>query len=281
MLRRSHPHPHSHGFTLIELLVVIAIIAILAAILFPVFAQAREKARQTTCTSNLKQAGLAILMYAQDYDETLPYAAINPPGQPLTMWYDLVEPYVKSGTGGVITAASGGAGRRQAPFYICPSFGNKQIPMRTGDPMPHAFPEAQLDPALGYVTNGIIMPMFHNMLPGVSFPGKITALGALNAPAQVVMAAHGRGTRPAIAGDDTTCTGTESGFPPLPNPAINNASVYCAARYLHNGGVPYLFADGHVKWFRGPVASWTERSLTNVAYRKTLAPNASGWFRED
>ena len=60
------------GFTLIELLVVIAIIAILAAILFPVFAQAREKARQTSCLSNLKQMGTGMMMYVQDYDETLP-----------------------------------------------------------------------------------------------------------------------------------------------------------------------------------------------------------------
>ncbi len=65
------------GFTLIELLVVIAIIAILAAILFPVFAQAREKARQTTCASNEKQMGLAILQYQQDYDEMFPMMHYN------------------------------------------------------------------------------------------------------------------------------------------------------------------------------------------------------------
>src|SRR5450432_3455929 len=79
------------GFTLIELLVVIAIIAILAAILFPVFAQAREKARQITCVSNEKQIDLAVQMYAQDYDETYPFAWGR-----YGAWYELVNPYIKS-----------------------------------------------------------------------------------------------------------------------------------------------------------------------------------------
>jgi prepilin-type N-terminal cleavage/methylation domain-containing protein/prepilin-type processing-associated H-X9-DG protein len=82
------------GFTLIELLVVIAIIAILAAILFPVFAQARESARRTTCTSNVKNYGLAFLMYAQDYDETM-VSQING-GSDLTQFQYLTQPYVKN-----------------------------------------------------------------------------------------------------------------------------------------------------------------------------------------
>ena len=88
-----HTHRKS-GFTLIELLVVIAIIAILAAILFPVFAQAREKARQTTCTSNLKQIGLATLQYTQDYDEQwVPYYVVV--NGTYTPYYVLVDPYIK------------------------------------------------------------------------------------------------------------------------------------------------------------------------------------------
>jgi len=88
------------GFTLIELLVVIAIIAILAAILFPVFARAREKARQSSCLSNMKQIGLAGLMYVQDYDGMFPQEWYGAGAQPYDLigfnWRELLAPYIKN-----------------------------------------------------------------------------------------------------------------------------------------------------------------------------------------
>src|SRR5215218_9411855 len=98
------------GFTLIELLVVIAIIALLAAILFPVFARARENARKASCLSNVKQLGLAIAQYTQDFDETLPIGGGNSSpgcptgGTPNYRWYSDLVAYTKS-----------------TQVYICPS----------------------------------------------------------------------------------------------------------------------------------------------------------------
>src|SRR5205809_3728644 len=108
MQMRRPPTARVPGFTLIELLVVIAIIAILAAILFPVFAQARDRARQATCLSNIKQLSLGVLMYAQDYDEQLLYRPTeqhcqwryicDTPKEPrwYLNWWDVVLPYTKN-----------------------------------------------------------------------------------------------------------------------------------------------------------------------------------------
>jgi len=103
------------GFTLIELLVVIAIIAILAAILFPVFAKAREKARQTSCLSNMKQVMLGALMYATDNDDYLPARMDS---VPWTWPMMLVEPYVKNSQIMVCPKTAGGWGAGQHARYL-------------------------------------------------------------------------------------------------------------------------------------------------------------------
>ena len=275
--------PRQRAFTLIELLVVIAIIAILAAILFPVFAQARGKARQTSCTSNQKQSSLAILMYSQDYDETLPIGAYNPDSTaPVQMWYDFVEPYVKSGVKAKIFAATP-AGRTDAPFWICPDITNTSVPVKAGQPAPPSFNQGFFSKGMSYMANANFMPFWHRLMPDMTFPGMITCLSCFEAPAQVVLMTEGRGFTPGTGGDDwdSNCTATESGFPFSGHPVIGNAAVYCSSRYRHSGGSIYAFVDGHVKWFRGPGDSWNSRSTSGVAWRKSLAPNAAAWFRED
>src|SRR5258708_24415671 len=108
MIRLNSGSPRRKGFTLIELLVVIAIIAILAAILFPVFAQARESARKASCISNLKQLGLAVMMYNQDFDEMYPINSwdgalmgstdndLHMDGPRFTLWMWRILPYTKN-----------------------------------------------------------------------------------------------------------------------------------------------------------------------------------------
>ncbi|MBC8138240.1 MAG: DUF1559 domain-containing protein [Fibrella sp.] len=117
MALRPLPSSIKRGFTLIELLVIIVIIAILAAILFPVFAQAREKARSASCLSNEKQIGLGVIQYVQDYDEAFPlsYAAYPSAFNTFTEWTTAIDPYVKLGVGNKNGGKTGG-------IYRCPSF---------------------------------------------------------------------------------------------------------------------------------------------------------------
>jgi prepilin-type N-terminal cleavage/methylation domain-containing protein/prepilin-type processing-associated H-X9-DG protein len=105
------------GFTLVELLVVIAIIAVLAAILFPVFAQVREKARQTMCLSNTRQMASSLMMYAQDYDEIFPPVLSIQPGETYfyqISWMNRLQPYV-----------------RNIGLFLCPSSNHRNTDWRT------------------------------------------------------------------------------------------------------------------------------------------------------
>ncbi len=119
----------NRGFTLIELLVVIAIIAILAAILFPVFARARERARQTSCLSNVRQIGTALMMYVQDYDEVMPIYLLSSGrsetdlpdiGHDYIAWQDLLHPYVMNWD---IYRCPSGGGYRGTPRAIHGAYG--------------------------------------------------------------------------------------------------------------------------------------------------------------
>lgn len=285
---RLSPIRRQGAFTLIELLVVIAIIAILAAILFPVFAQAREKARQASCLSNNKQIGLAIMMYAQDYDEMLPLGSFILPGMTAAVtWQDLVEPYVKVGAGANANPTAP-ANRKDVAIWVCPSLGGANsggYPMAADDPAPGPFNPAFFSRGLSYINNGNYMPTMHRLnLARGWFPGNVSALASMDAPASIILVTEGWGYIGNTAGDDwfSNCNGLEAGYPDLGGGRIiGRADNYCVGRYRHSGGSIYAMADGHAKWFKAPISSWRARSTSGAAYRKSLAPNASAWFRED
>jgi len=272
------------GFTLIELLVVIAIIAILAAILFPVFAQAKEAAKKATCVSNNKQIGLGIVLYANDFDDTLPMGSYLLAGMSAAVTLqDLTEPYLRVGSGSA-NRPDAPAARKETAFWTCPSMGINARPKAAGDPDPGPFPEPFYSKSASYIPNGNIMPTMHiAALARGWFPGGITTMTSLESSANVVLMAEGWGYIGTTAGDDwfSGCRGQEAGFPTLAGKILGRADNYCAGRYRHNGGAVYSMADGHAKWFASPANSWLAPSTSGAAYRKSLAPKASVWFRED
>jgi prepilin-type N-terminal cleavage/methylation domain-containing protein/prepilin-type processing-associated H-X9-DG protein len=217
------------GFTLIELLVVIAIIAILAAILFPVFAQAREKARSASCISNLKQIGLGAVMYAQDYDETYP-------------GYWQWSPCAIKNHSPYLFPPGYGYDRAEKECQICPYVKNAQV---------FSCPSRQNVCSYGYA-----YPTMAGGAAAIAGSAYTFPLGpnlaSFTYPADTVMIMDSGifpGT-PAcnantIAGIETLC-GDKTGYayPYVYKPTTNQWS---APLPLHQGLVSVAFVDGHVK----------------------------------
>jgi prepilin-type N-terminal cleavage/methylation domain-containing protein len=217
------PSARKPAFTLIELLVVIAIIAILAAILFPVFAQARESARQTTCLSNCKQIGLGVAMYLQDYDNMYPVqrtdamTVMAAGGKEMT-YYDALMPYIKNGQVWIDPS-----GQPSAPYKLSP-------------------------PTLGYHMNGNLITLTGLSEAAVAAPANCLLMrefgGGGTAPIAYLRPYRGNC-------DDTFCVSTGKAW----RSDIGCGSGKGTGRAgPHKDGYNLLLADTHAKWFRPEAA---------------------------
>lgn len=198
------------GFTLIELLVVIAIIAILAAILFPVFAQAREKARQSMCISNCKQLCMGTMQYVQDYDETFPKGWHGYPAA--IYWNTVIQPYIKNGE--VAGAAS------MNGVFKCPSWISK-----TGAQRAYGWNIGQNSASPAYGNGFGYYP-----LDGAPY----RTLASIGRPADTI-----------FCGDISEYP---TGGNLLYIVWVATDARYTPAR--HYEGANYCFADGHAKWMK-------------------------------
>jgi prepilin-type N-terminal cleavage/methylation domain-containing protein/prepilin-type processing-associated H-X9-DG protein len=230
---------HKAAFTLIELLVVIAIIAILAAILFPVFAQAREKARQTSCLSNMKQWSLGTKMYLSDYDDTVvPCYLYALKGSKLTLqvWADLIDPYVKSDRVWECPSWSGPVTSDRDTFDPGVGPNKKTIKMSCACNNWHYWPNGQSQPATLLGAMGVNRP-------GLSINSNEAQI---QYPANLIMAVDSAWTSGEFP-EIWTPTAHDYRNPVQP---ITGGPRRGMVALRHSGGFNAFFADGHARFMK-------------------------------
>jgi len=249
------------GFTLIELLVVIAIIAILASILFPVFARARENARRATCQSNMKQAGLAFIQYSQDYDERLPFSfnAGMIVGGTSIGWDTSITPYL-----GIKV------GLDKAPLLLqCPSDTVVRTPTASvtapltrtyAMPMPRRLATEgtglSLRGTAGYYGDASTVGSCNTN----TSVGGCVPLASIEAPAQTLLLAENPTAGNFFASSSAGIVTSAS------------SQAVSSLKPIHFDGWNYLFADGHAKWYR-PQNTIGIGTMGNVRGMWTIDPN--------
>lgn len=239
------------GFTLIELLVVIAIIAILAAILFPVFARARENARRASCQSNMKQLGLAMMQYTQDYDERHPAGLPAPAGWKGIGWAGMLNPYVKSSQIFSCPDDQNSTGNPAAKTYAISYAFNVTL----GDSSLAALDESARTIELSEIQVGYNVNFGNGGETGdyksaADFGDNLIWLdgnGNANCCGQVLNGIVS-GQRTGRFQDTTGGTNITSDNKPR-----------------HFDGANYLLADGHVKWFQGSKVTYLKANAANSA----------------
>ncbi len=273
----------SKGFTLIELLVVIAIIAILAAILFPVFAKAREKARAISCESNERQVGLAILQYNQDNDEKFPMGLGNATANQLGQGYaGQVSSYAKSA--GVFkcpddsTAQVGASGTAPTLYPVSYAF-NSNLGGNPSSTATTTGTGAETLSALNSPTLTVMLCEVEGLTAPITTVDEYTTSGtnttvspAADGVEGNIISTYGTGTTATTSANGTYYTGVLNGQ----TATIGTGSgKYAAATGLHTDGSNYLLADGHVKFLRPANVSAGVNGTANQYQNQTSGQAAS------